>query len=37
MPVSAVTARRDGEPVKVRVALEALKHYFSTLPGIAPA
>jgi DNA-binding transcriptional LysR family regulator len=37
MPVSAVTSRRDGEPAKIRVALAALKHYFATLPGIAPA
>jgi len=34
--VSAVTLRRDGEPVKVRAAIEALKKYFATLPGIAP-
>jgi DNA-binding transcriptional LysR family regulator len=36
MPVSAVTQRRDGEPAKVRVAVEALKRYFATLPGLAP-
>jgi DNA-binding transcriptional LysR family regulator len=37
MPVTAVTPRRDGEPAKVRVAVEALKRYFAMLPGIAPA
>lgn len=37
MPVTAVTPRRDGEPAKVRVAMEALKRYFATLPGIVPA
>lgn len=37
MPVTAVTPQRDGEPAKVRVAVEALKHYFATLPGLAPA
>jgi DNA-binding transcriptional LysR family regulator len=37
MPVSAVTPRRDGEPAKVRVAVQALKRYFATLPGSAPA
>jgi DNA-binding transcriptional LysR family regulator len=36
MPVRAITPRRDGEPAKVRVAVEALKRYFATLPGIAP-
>lgn len=36
MPVTAVTPQRDGEPAKVRVAVQALKHYFATLPGIAP-
>jgi DNA-binding transcriptional LysR family regulator len=35
LPVSAVTPRRDGEAAKVRVAMEALKRYFATLPGIA--
>jgi DNA-binding transcriptional LysR family regulator len=35
MPVVAVTARREGEPAKVRVAVEALKRYFATLPGLA--
>ena len=37
MPVTAVTPQRDAEPAKVRVAVEALKHYFATLPGLAPA
>jgi DNA-binding transcriptional LysR family regulator len=36
MPVTGVTPRRDGEPAKVRLAVEALKRYFATLPGIAP-
>ncbi len=36
MPVTAITPRRDGEPAKTRVAVEALKRYFATLPGIAP-
>lgn len=36
IPVSAVTLRRDGEPVKVRAAIEALKRYFGALPGTAP-
>jgi len=31
MPVNAITQRREGEPVKVAVALEAFKRYFSTL------
>ena len=35
MPVWAVTAQREGEPAKVRVAVEALKRYFATLPGLA--
>lgn len=34
MPVNAVTQRREGEPVKVAVAVDAFKRYFSTL---APA
>jgi DNA-binding transcriptional LysR family regulator len=34
MPVTAVTPRREGEPAKVRVAVEALKRYFATLPGM---
>ena len=36
MPVTAVTARRDAEPAKVRVAIDELKRYFGTLPGMAP-
>ena len=35
LPVSAVSQRREGEPAKVRVAVEALKRYFATLPGLA--
>lgn len=35
LPVVAVTPRREGEPAKVRVAMEALKRYFATLPGLA--
>jgi DNA-binding transcriptional LysR family regulator len=35
VPVTAVTQRREGEPAKVRLALEALKRYFAKLPGIA--
>lgn len=35
-PVSAVTRRRDGEPVKVRAALQALQGYFAALEGAAP-
>jgi len=34
LPVSAVSQRREGEPAKVRVAVEALKRYFATLPGL---
>jgi DNA-binding transcriptional LysR family regulator len=37
MPVTAVTPQRDGEPAKVRIAVDALKHYFARLPGIARA
>ena len=37
MPVTAITPRRDGEPAKVRRAVESLKRYFATLPGIVPA
>ncbi len=33
MPVTAVTLRRDGEPAKVRLAVEALVRYFRVLPG----
>jgi DNA-binding transcriptional LysR family regulator len=36
MSVAAMTQGRDGGPAKVRAALEALKQYFATLPGIAP-
>ncbi|WP_437880697.1 LysR family transcriptional regulator [Pseudomonas sp. LRF_L74] len=32
--VSALTAQREGEPAKVRVAIESLQRYFSALPGI---
>jgi DNA-binding transcriptional LysR family regulator len=35
-PVTAVTPRRDGEPAKVRLAIEALKHYFAALSTMAP-
>jgi len=35
MPVTAVTPQRDGEPAKVRLAVEALKRYFAKLPGMA--
>lgn len=31
MPVTAITPRRDGEPAKVRAAVDALKRYFGTL------
>jgi DNA-binding transcriptional LysR family regulator len=34
MPVTAVTLQRDSEPAKVRLAVEALKRYFATLPGM---
>lgn len=34
MPAVAVTPKREGEPAKVRVAIEALKRYFATLPGL---
>ncbi len=33
--VTAITPRREGEPAKVRAALEALKLYFAKLPGTA--
>jgi DNA-binding transcriptional LysR family regulator len=37
LPVNAVTQRREGEPVKVTVAVDAFKRYFSTLgPARAP-
>lgn len=35
MPVVAVTPSRDGDPAKVRVAIEALRRYFAALPGLA--
>ncbi len=35
LPVAAVSQRREGEPAKIRVAVEALKRYFATLPGLA--
>lgn len=35
MPVVAVTPRREGEPAKVKVAVQALKRYLATLPGLA--
>jgi DNA-binding transcriptional LysR family regulator len=34
MPVTLVTPNRDGEPVKVRVAVDALKQYFAALSGV---
>lgn len=34
LPVTAVTPRRENEPAKVRVAVEALKRYFATLPAM---
>lgn len=34
-PVSAVTQRREGEPVKVRAALKALQRYFANLEVIS--
>jgi DNA-binding transcriptional LysR family regulator len=36
LPVSAVTQRREGEPVKVAVAVDAFKRYFSTLLPARP-
>lgn len=35
--VVAMTPRRDGDPAKVRIALDALQRHFSTLPGMTPA
>ncbi|VUD69272.1 HTH-type transcriptional regulator DmlR [Thalassocella blandensis] len=32
LPVNAVTVKRDGEPAKIRLALDALKKHFATLP-----
>lgn len=37
LPVTAMTPRRDGDPAKVRVALEALRRHFAGLPGTRPA
>lgn len=37
LPVAAMTPRRDGDPAKVRVALEALQRHFAALPGAGPA
>lgn len=37
LPVTAVTPTRDGEPAKVRVAIEALKRHFATLSGSSMA
>ena len=36
LSVTAVTPRRDGEPAKVRMAVDALVRYFSMIPGLAP-
>lgn len=36
LPVNAVTQRREGEPVKVAVAVDAFKRYFSTLLPARP-
>jgi len=36
MPVAVVTPQRDGEPAKVRVAVEALRRHFADLPGTVP-
>lgn len=35
MPVTVCTPQRDGEPAKVRVAVQALQRYFANLPGVA--
>lgn len=37
MPVVAITPRREGDPAKVRFAVEALKRYFATLPTVGSA
>lgn len=37
LPVTAMTPRRDGDPAKVKVALDALQRHFATLPGAGPA
>ena len=35
LPVTAITPKRSGEPTKVRIAIDALKRHFATLPSIA--
>jgi len=37
LPVTAMTPRRDGDPAKVKVALDALQRHFAALPGARPA
>lgn len=37
LPVTAMTPRRDGDPAKVRLALDALQRHFAALPGARPA
>ena len=37
LPVAAMTPRRDGDPAKVKVALDALQRHFAALPGTRPA
>jgi len=37
LPVAAMTPRRDGDPAKVKVALDALQRHFAALPGASPA
>jgi len=37
LPVTAMTPRRDGDPAKVKVALDALQRHFAALPGTRPA
>jgi DNA-binding transcriptional LysR family regulator len=37
LPVTAMTPRRDGDPAKVRLALDALRRHFAGLPGTRPA
>lgn len=36
LPVNAVTQRREGEPVKVSVAVDAFKRYFATVGSARP-
>ena len=36
LPVTALTPGRAGDPAKTRVALDALRRHFATLPGCAP-